>query len=90
MALDLDDELVGAVASRRLDGGRAREHDDGDPDEDDRGDDRPDDLEPRVSVDLRALGVARGRAAAAEADDEEDERASTATKTTAQMAKTNQ
>ena len=74
MALYLDDELVCAVAARRLDGRRAGEDDDCDADQDDRGNGRPDDLEPRVSVDLRALGSLGLRVPAAEADDEEDER----------------
>ena len=75
VALDLDHELVGALAARRLDRRRAGEDDDGDSDEDDGRDQRPDDLEPRVSVDLRALDLVAGRPPAAKADDEEDERA---------------
>ena len=55
VALHLDDELVRALAARRLDGRRSREDDRCDADEDDRGNQRPDDLEARVSVDLRAL-----------------------------------
>ena len=75
VALDLDHELVGALAARRLDRRRAGEDDDRDADEDDGRDERPDDLEPRVSVDLRALDLVAGRPPAAKADDEEDERA---------------
>jgi hypothetical protein len=72
--LHLDDELVGTVAARRLDGRAPCEHDRGDADQDHGGDRRPDDLEPGVAVDLRALGVLGGRPPPAEADDEEHER----------------
>jgi hypothetical protein len=57
-----------------LHGRRAREDEDRHGGEEDGRDDRPDHLEPRVPMDLRALVVLGHGRAAPEADDEEDER----------------
>ena len=89
VALHLDDELVRALAARRLDRRGSREDDRCDADEDDR-DERPDDLEARVSVDLRPLSTSAVERRRRKRMTKRTRAVSTATKTTAQMAKTNQ
>jgi hypothetical protein len=72
--VDLDDERVVVLDSASLHRRDPREGEDRESREDDGGNRRPDDLDPGVAVDLRALGPDGRVPAPAEADDEVDER----------------
>jgi len=75
VAFDANDHLVWVVGlAARMHDRRPYDHDHGDRGEDGRRDERPDDLQARVPVDLRPLGVLGRRRSAAETQGEEHER----------------